>query len=162
MAPPTAAVRAVAAAARGQNDTSRTITSSNTAVVVAPGLWLDTGNPTYNTPLVPNRTVTDPTVVQCSPSVDHDDVKLSPVLLSRTHPGATPAAFGASWLLAFGAGRHWSDTPFPGVTTVITCREPGVRSSRIITPAFAHTCVFTRLRTRAVIVTSVDAHGMAT
>jgi hypothetical protein len=31
-----------------------------------------------------------------------------------------------------------------------------VRSSRIITPAFAQTCVLVRLRTRAVIVTEPD------
>jgi hypothetical protein len=74
------------------------------------------------------------------PSFDHSPTTVAPVRESRTHLGAAPATemFDET---PFWAARYCIATPLPGVTTTITCGEPGDSLSRIITPAFVHrTC----------------------
>src|SRR4030043_1662141 len=80
-------------------------------------------------------------------------VKLPEILRSNfTQYGAVIEPVVVSRLVAPVPGRRWEETPEPGVTTVIACAEAGVSDSRIITPAFAQTFVFSTLTTFATIV----------
>ena len=47
--------------------------------------------------------------------------------------------------------RRWKLFPFPGVTIIMACCDPGVRSARIITPALTHAFVYCTVATRATI-----------
>ena len=68
-----------------------------------------------------------------------------------TQYGAATTDPAVRVLTPFVATRRSNAEPLPGVITVITWREPAVRLSRNITPAFACGSVFPTLSTRAII-----------
>src|SRR5881397_871206 len=78
-----------------------------------------------------------------------------PARASFNHRGAAPAAIVHA-VVDPAAVRRWNVIPFEGVTKIAAFAAPGVRSLRIISPAFVHASTFSTSATRATIAPSPD------
>src|SRR5205809_80565 len=97
-----------------------------------------------------------PTVVHDTPSGDWYAVTVVPTRVSLTQYGATTTAPAVLVDTSPATARRWKLFPFPGVTIIIACAEPGLRSVRIMTPALTHAFVFWTDATRATISPSPE------
>ena len=83
------------------------------------------------------------------PSVDWNPVKAFPFRTIFSHTGALVRLDTVCVVSASFAIRRWNIVPLLAVTSAEKCFAPVVSSSRIMTPAFAHWSVRSRLSTRA-------------
>src|SRR3954471_2551708 len=113
--------------------------SSNDAVAAA-ALWLVTASPAAARADA-SGTLIVATVVHVVPSFDHAPVKRSPLLVSRSHPGAVPLRTAPAVAAAPPTlERYCNVMPLPGVTIRKTnfsfaALLPFAASSRNMTPA---------------------------
>src|SRR5215212_6986912 len=91
----------------------------------------------------------EPSVVQFTPSVECDAVKVLPVRTMRTQRGAVTPGRPVDCELAPVVVRRWKAKPFVAERIIIACGEPALRLSRIMTPALAHGFVGSTAVTRA-------------
>src|SRR4051794_34545178 len=95
-----------------------------------------------------------PTSVHVKPSAEWYADTVAPLRVSFTQYGAT-AVSAALVVVGPPATRlRWKLLPLAGVTIIIACDDPAVRSPRIITPALTHAFVACTEATRATTVPS--------
>lgn len=129
-----------------------TVTLSKVSVPTVELTWLVTASPAYT--VEPIGMVACAYCVHVEPFAERYAVNVQPARTSLTHTGAEPAPPEVELLAPPAAPRHVNDSPWPGVSAPIACREPALRSSRIITPASAHGSVASWLATRATMLPS--------
>src|SRR5688572_26790501 len=95
-----------------------------------------------------------PCVVHVTPSGETDAVNVLPTRCTRTQYGAAIPAVVVATVVPAVAVLRWNETPLAAETRQNACAEFAASDSRIITPAFAHTSVFSTTVTRATIVQS--------
>ena len=115
----------------------------------AAALWLLFATPMKTVGCI--AIVSDPTTVHVAPSPDQDAVITSPSRAIFTHAGAASSGPVVLVLTPFAVTLRWNASPFPELTSIRPCAEPGVRSLRIITPTLCQTCVADSDATRATI-----------
>src|SRR5258705_13770449 len=130
----------------------RVVTLSRVAVPSTLTWWLVTANPTKA--VTPTATVSLPIKVQLTPSAKTYALNNVPLRTSFTQRGGPVAPPEVYVVPPPAPVRRSKATPLLGVTSTVACRAPGVRLSRIITPAFAQGSVFCTLATRATICPS--------
>ena len=121
----------------------------NVAVASVVVEWLETASPI--SAVAGSVIVAVPTGDQLAPSADWYAEIVAPVRVSFTQYGAVTSAPAVLVDVPPATSRRWKLLPFPGVTIIIACGDPGVRSPRIITPALTQTLVFWTDTTRATI-----------
>src|SRR6478672_11715413 len=98
--------------------------------------------------------ICEPTCDHVTPSLDWYAEIAVPTRVSFTQYGAGTMSPAVLRLVAPADGRRWKLFPFAGVTIMVACAAPGVRSPRIMTPALTHALVFCTVTTRATICPS--------
>src|SRR5688572_25493619 len=86
--------------------------------------------------------VSEPAVVQFTPSGDFAAVNLLPTRVSLRKEGAAPLPPDVCVESPAGAVRRWNARPLPALTSMKAWRAFGASDSRIITPAFVQTCAW--------------------
>ena len=114
--------------------------------------WLDTASPTNA--FAGSVMVSVPTSNHVVPSDDWYAESVAPRRISFTQYGAVTISPAVLVVVPPARRRRWKLFPFAGVTIIIACADPGVRSPRIITPALTHAFVDCTEATRATMVPS--------
>src|SRR5437899_1387257 len=123
----------------GDDETVPTETLSNVAVFNVVVSWLVTINPMF---ALAGAKVVVPSAVHVEPFAETEALTVVPLLESFSHAGGACDPYVISVVAAPVDDRVMNSIVPLGVTSRITWADVAETDSRIMTPAFAHACVF--------------------